>query len=251
MKIVSALVLASLAGTAVAQQVSPATGSMMNVPSAMGSNGFNTRSVPLVSFNVFTGLATGGGGLVLLESSTTPVRDDVVTLGNANEAINDYLAVAGSVQRFVTSTVTDNFDGTFTVSITVSGRNAAGAPADLWPSGLSSGTNALTGGGFAIGLSLPAALGGLDQLNIAPFNNVLSGNVVVVSDGVAGAPNNLPLTFFGGGTNWNGTVGVAFPNAATGTAVQSDITLNILVVPAPSALALLGLSGVVVARRRR
>lgn len=251
MKIVSALVLASLAGTAVAQQVSPATGSMMNVPSAMGGNGFSTRSVPLVNFNVFTGVATATGGLALLESAATPARDDVVTLGNANEQINDYTVAAGSVLRFVTSTVTDNLDGTFTVSITVSGRNAAGAPADLWPSGFASGTNPLSSGGFGIGLNLPASLGGLDQLDIAPFNNVLAGNVVIVTDGVAGAPVNLPLTFFGGGTNWNGTFGVSFGNGATGTAVQSDLTLNILVVPAPSALALLGLGGVIVGRRRR
>lgn len=215
------------------------------------ASNFTNRGGP-VNFNVYTGVTNAAGNLFLLESSTAPVRDDVVTLGNASEQINDYIPAAGGVQRFVTSSVgPGNQPGQSLITITVSGRDAAGAPADLWPSGFASGGNALTGGGFAIGLNLPALLGGSVPL-VLTDNHVLQGTLEIVSDGASSGELLVPSVFFApDASNWAGTVGITLNNGAVGASVQSDITLRLLVVPAPGAGALLGVAGLAVVRRRR
>lgn len=215
------------------------------------------RSVPGDTFGVFSGVASPAGNLFLLESSTAPVRDDIVTLGVANDPINDYTAAAGGVLRSVTSTVTDNLNGSFTIAIRIAGRNAAGAPADLFPNGFSATiggvpTN-LTSGAFGFGIGLPALLGGANPISISPFNNVISNQLIITTNGVAGAPSSLPTAFFSPSpANWNGVLGVSLGNAAaSATDVTSDIEFRFTVIPAPGTAALLGIGGLVAARRRR
>lgn len=204
----------------------------------------------VLPFSVYTGVATAANGLVLLEPTAPPVRDDVVGLGSTAEPINDYVAVAGGVRRFVTSSYQqDVTPGVDVITITVFGRNANDAPADLWPSGLSAGGNPLVNGAFGIGLNLGAL--GNAPLNLAPENALQQATLQWVTDGVLGPEINIPPTLFGPAFwNWNGVLGLTWGNGATGTGVQSDITLR-LVIPTPGAAAVLGFGSLCVLRRRR
>lgn len=208
---------------------------------------------PTSNFTVYSGVTNAGGSLFLLEDSVAPARDDIVTLGNANEQINDYVAAAGGVLRFVTSsTGPGNIPGQTLITIALSGRDVTGAPADLWPTGFSGGNPAapLTGGGIGVGLNLGALLGN-QPLNIAPENFVVAGSIELVTDGASSGAFGLPLTFFGpSSSNWNGRIGISLGNGA-GLGVTSDIVLRVLVAPSPGAGTLLGLAGLVAMRRRR
>ncbi|MFO0971970.1 MAG: hypothetical protein U1A27_00825 [Phycisphaerae bacterium] len=208
------------------------------------------------TYNVYTGVATAAGSLGLLEPSAPPVRDDIVAYDLAGELINDYVAAAGGVIRMVNESLTLNSPaaGQSTLVITVMGTLPAGGPGDLWPSGFTLGGVAATSGGFGIGLGLPASLGGADPLlwNGLATVPVVSGSVRVATSGVFGAPGALPLSFFGNG-NWNGVVGIAFGNGATGTGIQDKIELTIVVnkVPEPMTMSLLSLGLLPILRRRK
>jgi len=211
-------------------------------------------------FSVFTGLATSSNGLVLIENGTTPIRDDLVNYDGVSEQINDYVNIAGTgaqgQTRFVTeSKVISGASTQLSIIITSSG--------DMWPSGLAGGSPAaaLTRGAVGIGLNLGALLGN-DPLKWTPTGQ--PGSIVTAAeliftdvDGV-GAPVPLnPAQFFGGANGWTGIFGVVFndttnPNGVTGfntTGIRLNLTVS--KIPAPGAAAVLGLAGLVAARRRR
>jgi hypothetical protein len=211
------------------------------------------------TFNVYTGVATSAGNLFLLEDSVAPIRDDVVPFDGISDPINDYVLAAGGVLRSVIETDVNNGNGTRTLTVTVAGLNPAGGAGDLWPSGFTGGTPPanLTSGGFGIGLTLPATLGGADPLNLTPGDSVLSANIAIATSGVFAAPLNLPASFFGGAAfpvaAWNGVLGVSLGNGATGTAIQDQIRVSITYqpIPEPASLFLLGIGGLALIRRRR
>jgi hypothetical protein len=196
--------------------------------------------------------------LALLEDSVAPVRDDIVNFDGVPELINDYFAAANSIVRTVNETDVDNGNGTRTFTVTVTGTNpATGGPGDLWPSGFVSGTTPLPNGGFGIGLNLPASLGGAEPLGMSPGDAILSATVAISTSGVFGAASNLPSGFFNGAAsypvpNWNGVIGIAFTNGATGTAIQDGIRLSVTyVIPEPASLSLVGVGALALVRRRR
>lgn len=248
-----ALLIVAIAGSTAGAAIGPVdTSAIRTLDGTLVTPGasFNVRGTP-INFNVYTGIATAAGNLVLLDLNP-PARDDVVTLGTTNEQINDYIAAAGGVQRFVTSTYQTNVTpGIDIITITVSGRNANSEAADLWPAGFASGGNPLTSGAFGIGLNLGAALGGSVPLNLAPNNALQSASLQITTDGVVGPEITLPPALLTPNMwNWGGVLGVSLGGGATGTGVQSDITFRI-VIPAPASAALLGMGGIVAFRRRR
>lgn len=216
------------------------------------------------TYAVYTGVASAAGNLFLLESSTTPVRDDVVAFDLVTEAINDYAAAGGNALRSVAETDVANGDGTRTLTITVSATAAAGGPADLWPSGLVSGTTALTSGGFGIGINLPDSLDGSstgDPFDFVGSSDINSASLAISTSGVFAAPLAIPPTFFDSmaatypvmGSAWNGVLGLSLGNGATGTGVQDALRLSInyTPVPEPTALSLAALCAGGLIRRRR
>jgi hypothetical protein len=207
--------------------------------------------VPGSTFSVYTGVATAAGTLGLLDA-TPPTRDDVVAFDLLLEDINNYGSFGANVTRTVTETNLPNPDGTFTMSIRVEGRNAAGtAPGDLWPSGLALGTAPATSGGFGIGLNLGAALGN-DPFNFVG-STITAANLVVTQNNVAGTPISIPLNFFSPSpSNWNGILGLSLPNGATGTTIENALTLNVTyAIPEPGALAVIAMLPLGLIRRRR
>jgi hypothetical protein len=187
--------------------------------------------VPGSTFTVYTGISTNQGTLTLLDASP-PVRDDVVAFDLLPEQINNYLPIAGGVQRSVTESVTVNPDLTQTMTIRVNGTNAAGAPADLWPSGLAAGTLNFQAGALGLGLNLGAGLGN-DPFNFVG-STITAANVVVTRSGVDQAPVTIPLNFFGPSpSNWDGIIGLFLENAATGATVENALTFNITYTPIP------------------
>lgn len=223
-------------------------------PTAPRTIGFQPRTVPLTNFSVYTGVATAGGVISLLESAATPTFDDVVTIGNINDPINNYVAAAGGIFRYVTSTTSVDINGFAVLTIQISGRDVAGGAADLWPSGFSNAGNQASQGAFAFGLAgMPASLGGTVPINTAPLNFVNRMSIQLITDGVLGAESLVPASAYGNGPTqpWNGSITRFFPNAAVGPAVTSDIIVRITLVPTPGAAAVLGMGGLLAARRRR
>jgi len=207
------------------------------------------------TYNVYTGIASAAGNLFLLESGTTPVRDDVVTFDGISEPINDYLAVAGGVLRSVNESITPLGGNLYTIVITVTGTSPTGAPGDLWPAGFSSAGVPLTSGGFGIGINLGAALGGSDPLNWGSDAIVVnSASFRVAASGVFGAPLAIPLGLFPPDSNdWNGVLGLSLGNGATGTGIQDimELTLEVGKIPEPASMALLAAGAAAVLLRRR
>lgn len=245
-----AFVLVALAGTAANAAIGTADASAIRaIDGTLVSSAFTTRGAGPI-FSVYTGIHSAATGLVLLESSSSPTNDDLVSLGTTGEAINSYIAVAGSVQRSVTSSYQVGVSpGVDLVTITVAGRDVAGAPADLWPAGFASGGSALVNGAFGIGLNLGTL--GNSPLNLAPNNALQQATLQWVTDGVLGPELNIPSAFFGPAFwNWGGVLALTWGNGATGPGVQSDITLR-LYIPTPATGAMLGLGGLVALRRRR
>jgi hypothetical protein len=258
-----ALLGSALATVALTGVASAAVGTLQPI------SGFNwtpggpvlNAPVPGSTYGVFTGVATAAGNLALLEPTAPPVRDDVVLFDGIlpGEQINDYVAAAASVQRFVTESDVDNGNGTRTMTITVTGVLPTGGPGDLWPSGFNSGGTALTSGGFGIGLNLPASLGGADPLNFLATSEINSAGIAISTSGTFAAPLTLPSTFFDSTSigypvsGWNGVLGVSLGNGATGTAIQDGIrlTVNYTLIPEPATLSLAGLAAVGLVRRRR
>lgn len=253
---------ATLASVASAEYViSPASG----VTWDLGSPVLGPENVtPGSSFVQFTGLATAANALALLESSTTPARDDVVSFDGVSEQINDYIAAAGSTQRFVTESDVLNGDGTRTLTVTVSAVNPAGGFGDLWPSGFSSGGNALTGGAWGIGTGLPDSLDGIatpgtDGLNIDAGDTLLSSSLAISVGGSFGAPIAIPATlFFGTGATfpragWNGNLSLALGGGANNADIQDALqfVVNYQPVPEPTSMGVLALAATALGRRRR
>lgn len=215
------------------------------------SSSATPRSPVGTTYGVFTGLATAAGGLVLLESSTAPVRDDIVNYDGVSDPINDYIAAAGGVTRTVNEswTPTSGTSGLATINIFGSG--------ELFPSGLSSGTPpvALTRGGFGIGLNLPALLGGADPLTWNPSPNMVTTATVELFDAAGASLTGGPLNIFSliaTPNNWNGVVGVAFGSPSVGLGVRRiELKMDITKIPAPGAVALMGVAGLAGMRRRR
>jgi len=192
------------------------------------------------SYSVFTGLADAANNLFLIEPTAPPVRDDIVMFDGSSEPINDYLAVAGGVQRSVIETVTVE-DQTSTISISVSGNG------ELFPSGFSGGGQPLTGAGIGIGIGLPAILGGVDPLTWPGPHAVHSATLSLVDSQPPLGPFDITGLL---SDPWNGVIGVVVSNA-TGrgtTAVRLDLVID--KVPEPASLALLSLGALAMLRRR-
>ncbi|TWT40558.1 hypothetical protein RAS1_42700 [Phycisphaerae bacterium RAS1] len=192
------------------------------------------------SFSVFTGLADAANNLFLIEPTTPPIRDDIVTFDAASELINDYLAVAGGVQRTVVESVVVK-DQTSTVQISVSGDG------ELFPSGFSGSGQSLTGAGIGIGIGLPAILGGVDPLTWPGPHSVRSATMSLVGSQPPLGPFDITGLL---SDPWNGVIGVVVSNA-TGrgtTAVRLDLVID--TVPEPASLALLSLGALAMLRRR-
>lgn len=192
------------------------------------------------SFSVFTGLADAANNLFLIEPTSPPIRDDIVTFDAESELINDYLAVAGGVRRTVVESVVEQGQ-TSTVQISVSGNG------ELFPSGFSGNGQSLTGAGIGIGIGLPAVLGGTDPLTWPGPHSVRSATLSLVGSQPPLGPFDITGLL---SDPWNGVIGVVVSNA-TGrgtTAVRLDLVID--TVPEPASLALLSLGALAMLRRR-
>jgi hypothetical protein len=208
------------------------------------------------TYGVYTGLATGTGGLVLIEPTAPPVRTDIRTFGDPPSLINDYLPLVGSTVRTVidAQTILNVLTGEGFTTFTVSGTNpTTGMPMELFPSGLSSGGNPLTRAGFGLGLGLPPSLGGADPVNWT-VGSIINAATLTFRNSTTNTSISLSLpvaSFFPGNLtgNWNGVFGVSV-GGAVGQGYDT-VELKLDFIPTPGALALVGLGGLVAARRRR
>jgi hypothetical protein len=207
------------------------------------------------TYNVYTGVATAAGGLGLLEPSAPPIRDDIVNYDGIPEQINEYVTAAGGIRRVVNEATTPLGGDVYQIVITVLGSTPDGNPGDLWPAGFNLAGTPATSGAFAIGLGLPASLGGADPLTWQPSPTAVTlASVRVSTNGTFAAPIPIPPTFFApSAADWNGVLVLTFPNGATGTGVQDAIELTLTVgkLPEPGSLAMLGLGAAAAIRRRR
>lgn len=206
------------------------------------------------TYGVFTGLATSTNGLVLLEDSAAPVRDDVVSWDGASESINDYLTItgtglAGQTRSVIETTAVGVSSSVLTITVTGSG--------DLAPSGLSSGTpaTALTRAAFGLGIALPPLLGNDPLLWGAGTTVPVTSMRINLIDGAGvsqtGGFSALPAAFYGNG-NWNGRVGVVFGAGSAGLNIRTVVwEITTTKIPAPGAMSVLALGGLMAARRRR
>jgi len=212
--------------------------------------GYTGRTPVGISYSVFTGLATAAGGLTQIDTATA--GGDVRLFGAGASAINPYVVVASTTLNGQTRSVTDlavaNGVGGYDLTITVTGS------ANLFPSGLSSGGNALTGAGVGLGLNLGAR--GSGALLFAE-NFVQTATMTLVRASGATSPFTLtPSVFFGAPNGWSGVAGVSVNNiaiAANEADPYTQVVWNISTsnVPAPAGTALLGLGLFAVGRRRR
>jgi MYXO-CTERM domain-containing protein len=211
---------------------------------------YNGRTPVGVSYTVFTGLATAANALTQVDTATA--GGDVRLFGSATSNLNPYIVVASTTLNGQTRTVSDsavaNGFGGFDLTITVTGS------ANLFPSGLSSGSNALSGAAVGLGLNLGAR--GAGAL-LFPENFVQSATLTLIRASGATSPFSLPpASFFGAPGGWNGAVGIAVSNIAV-AANEADpftqVVWNISTsnVPAPAGTALLGLGLFAAGRRRR
>lgn len=219
--------------------------------SSMPLSGATERSPVGTTYGAFTGLATSTGGLVLLESSTAPVRDDIVNFDGVSEPINDYLAVAGGITRTVNEAWTVLGANSGRAVITIDGSG------ELFPSGLSSGNppTALTRGAVGIGLTLPASLGGADPLTWNPSPNQVTAATVelfnAAGTSLTGGPLNV-LALITNPNDWNGVIGIAFGSPSVGLGVtRVQFSFDVTKIPSPGAAALVGVAGLVAGARRR
>lgn len=263
--VICAAGLLALAGAANAWTVEPANLDRLwnHDGTAVNTSATGERVPDGTTYTVFTGLATTSNGLVLVESSSAPTFDDQVSWDGASESINNYLNIAGTGALGQGRTVVEQTllgagaGGNTLLRITVN------SPGDLWPTGLAAGNPpaALVRGGFGIGLNLGAVLsnGPQDPLlwGTAATVPITAARLFIVDSGGDSGPISLPLaTFFGGG-NWNGVFGVVFSDTTSPTGVtgfnvtQIRLELETPKVPAPGAAGVLGLAGLVAARRRR
>ncbi|MGH7242392.1 MAG: hypothetical protein ACREJD_03120 [Phycisphaerales bacterium] len=124
---------------------------------------------------------------------------------------------------------------------------------NLWVNGITIGGNPMTQGRFDVGST---ALGG----NGLAWNNLPGAATSVSIFSALWSPSNSfaapiatssaltnqgTLTNFGSNVVWNGVVGF------TGIISEVDIIMDITYVPAPGAVALIGLGGLIATRRRR
>lgn len=213
--------------------------------------------VPGDQYTVYTGLADAATAFYLTENDIAPVRDDVVLFNGVEEQINDYLNISGlplaGQRRFVSESTTLNGDGSRTDAIRIRAVNAAGAPADLWPGGLTYNGTPVPHGAIGLGLNMPPSLGGNQPFGLEPGSLVTALSVEVVSDGVSSGQVDLPLSvfIFPSASAWDGTLGLVAFDGANDLAIDSEFTIRITsVVPEPSLASLAALS-LLGARRRR
>jgi len=205
-------------------------------------------------YTVFTGLANNSNQFILTEDTTTPTADDRVIFNGLPELINNSFdsTATPTVVRTVTESDVAGSGSSRITSVTVNGTG------DLWPSGLVSGTTALTRGGFAVGVMLPASVnGGTGSEGLSWDGATITGLSVDVTDSTG--TSNIPLdpaTFLNSTTAWDGFFGVVFsdtgPNGVTGfntTMLRLNVTYT--PVPEPTTIAcLLPMAGLVLRRRR-
>lgn len=232
-----------------AYEITPATQLYYLDGSPVEVDGQVAMSPAGTTYGVFTGLATATNQLVLIEPTTPAIRDDIVTYDGVGELINDYIPAAGSVQRTASETLTDNGNGSFTLSILVTGTG------ELFPAGFVTGAGTpLTGAAFGVGLGLPAALGGGDPLTFPPAagNRVVSATFSLLESGQPDQVFNLPVAMFFQNPNaWNGIVGITIANAVGQgfTGARLDITTE--AIPEPASLMLLAAGAAAWLRQRR
>lgn len=169
------------------------------------------------------------------------------TFGNAVAGSSTVIG-NGLAQAPVTvdSTIIDNGGGNFDIILRMSTTAA-----DLAPAGF-------TVGGVAadrLGVFLGASAGG-DPFNFSDDAFTNSATIELLNNGVnaAGPFDIASFANFTAGPNgsWNGGFGVNFGAGSAGIGINEIVFRgNFTVVPAPSALALVGLGGLVAGRRRR
>jgi len=240
----SLLSLFAIAGTAAAI-TSPGAG-LFELNGNATDTSFSPRNPAGVSYTVFTGLTNTNNQLFQIDLSTA--GGDIRTFGTAASNINPYIAPAGGITRRVSDSAVSNGLGGFDLTVTVTGSG------NLFPSGFTGGGLPLSGAGVGLGLNLGAR--GNGQL-VFPNNIVTQAFVSLVrGDGTGSSFALAPAFFPNSQTNlpWNGAVGVSISGIATPAndlAPFVQVIWEIRTVPTPGAVAVLGLGGLLVARRRR
>lgn len=146
----------------------------------------------------------------------------------------------------LSSSMVDNGGGNFDIRIFMESIDGS----DMFPSGFASGGVPLTRAGFFMG----ANAGG----PVLSFEDVALTNSATIeifdSAGSAGGPFDISgfgvFSALGGG--WSGSLGVNFGDDTAGLGINAvELLVNVTVVPAPGAVALLAMGGLVTTRRRR
>jgi len=265
MKFAFVLRASALAGFALAfNSVASASPSWQFAPATYGGQSAQGPAVTPANDNYtfYSGVGRASDGqLFLIENTTTPTFDDIVSFNGVAESINPYVTTIPTPRTVTESdTVVDATHRKISITVTTTAGN------DLWPTGFADQNNApLTAGGFGIGFSgVPSIWGaggeplGWDgalitasDMDIIDTSGVESGNTGPLP--VTGAGSFFPGNGAGG---WTGVFGVSFtdtfPTGVTGFGVTSiKLNFTYVVVPEPMSLAMLmPLSGLMLRRRR-
>ncbi len=245
MKTVAAFVLVALAGSAQAQDLVAAhadlsqgiTSNLGQLTSLRDLGGFTPRAITAGDTYgaAILGQSIAGAAHLTAAGRTTTFAYDLAA------SLHGVLAVSGAT---VHMTEAQFVTGPNSLRVVVGAFTTDSS--SLWINGLVIGGQPMTQGRFDVGAG--AFINGLLWDNLPGAISSVSITNVVFADGLplatSGAlANGRTLPEMGSVVVWNGVVGSIVD--------ETQMVFDITFVPAPGALALLGLGGLVAARRRR